>query len=246
MIEPRVIRNKSVATSLVYHIDMAKKASYDLGYLVKYLRSASEIQRIQAEKVIARQFEEQEQQRRMQYIKAQNEGVAKHQASTHISLVYRCWKARKIVREKRLQKEMEAVVLERTSSVGLWDKVQRIYRLYSTVTCLEKRMDIRFEHFKGSKKRKKRKQKQKKQSQEELVLAQEKRLKDIVTLRNRIDYEIYNRQYNARLAILTTLFDRFAHTQLMIDSTLKHWISFTHELPAKEAKILEEFNRYII
>ena len=33
VMEPRIVKIKEAATSLIYHIEMAKKTTYDLGYV---------------------------------------------------------------------------------------------------------------------------------------------------------------------------------------------------------------------
>jgi hypothetical protein len=53
-----VIEVKEVSTSLVFNIDMANKVFHDLSYLIKYMRSASEVKRIQEEKLEEKEQEE--------------------------------------------------------------------------------------------------------------------------------------------------------------------------------------------
>ena len=74
---------------------MAQQASHDLKYLVKHMRSKGEVQRLQAEKKMAKEFEAEEQRRRALY--GSSESNDKHSAATEISLLYRTKKARRIV-----------------------------------------------------------------------------------------------------------------------------------------------------
>ena len=95
IVEPRIIKIKEVSKSLIYHVDLAEKYSHDVQYLVKYLRSATEVKRLEQEKRLAVEFEQQEEIRRKAFLKASQEGHNKQEAATKISLLYRVAKAKR-------------------------------------------------------------------------------------------------------------------------------------------------------
>lgn len=95
VVEPRIVKIKEVSKSLIYHVDLAEKYSHDIQYLVKYLRSASEVKRLELEKRLSLEFEQQEEIRRKAFLKASQESHNKHEAATKISLLYRVLKAKR-------------------------------------------------------------------------------------------------------------------------------------------------------
>ena len=232
VMEPRIIKIKDVSKSLIYHIDMAKKASYDLSYLVKYMRSASEVKRIQAEKQMAKQMELQEEQRRQAYLRAQNEGVHKHQAATVISLVYRVFKAKKIVREKRLNLELEGVSVRLNANKGIWVPLQVRYRLYSTKKWLSDR-GVKFK----TKKNKKKKKVIKKEEEAEVKMTYDQLLV-------RINFELQTRQRMNRASLFYQMYDKFAVALAHVEANIAYWVNVTKNLPAQEIELLEIRNKY--
>ena len=118
--------------TLVDHVNNAEKVLYDLRYVVKFMRSAAEAKRIQQEKQMAKDFEKQEEQRRIEFLKNQELAGELHDASTLISLLYRTKKARRIVQEKKVQVSMEAVIKHNRELDSQWIPVQKAFRQYST------------------------------------------------------------------------------------------------------------------
>jgi hypothetical protein len=232
VMEPRIIKIKEVSKSLIYHIDMAKKASYDLSYLVKYMRSASEVKRLQAEKQMAKQMELQEEQRRQAYLRAQNEGVHKHQGATIISLVYRVFKAKKIVREKRLNLELENVSVRLNANKGIWVPVQVLYRLYSTKKWLSDR-GVKFKTKKGKKKKKI----IKKDEDAEVKMTYDQLL-------TRINFELQTRQRMNRRELFYQIYDKFSIALAHMEANITYWMDVTKNLPAQEAELLAVRNKY--
>ncbi len=132
MMEPRVVKIATPSKSLIYHVDMAQQASYDLKYLVKYMRSRAEVQRLQAEKRMAKEFEEQEEARRKQFLVAQGESNDKHQGATEIALLFRVFKSKRIVKERREQLALEAVTKWESTQKMCWIPFQKLLRQYFT------------------------------------------------------------------------------------------------------------------
>lgn len=131
IMEPRVVEYKEVQTSLVYHIDMAQSVGHDLTYLIKYMRSASEVKRIQREKQMMKEFEAQEEARRLAFLRAQEEMKEYHQAATKINCLYRVAKAKRIVKGKRLQLKLEQALADEGKFMNATVCLQRIMRMAS-------------------------------------------------------------------------------------------------------------------
>ena len=73
IMEPRIIQYKKIESSLIYHIDVSASVVHDLSYLIKYLRSAGEVARIQRERKLLKEYEKQEEEKRIAYLKAMAE-----------------------------------------------------------------------------------------------------------------------------------------------------------------------------
>ena len=70
--------------------------------VIRYMRSASEVKRIQLEKKLKKDFETAEERRRLEFLKAERESHDKHRAATLISLLYRNAKAKKMLKYVKL------------------------------------------------------------------------------------------------------------------------------------------------
>ena len=130
--EPRIIEYQEVQKSLVYHIDMAQAIGHDLAYLIKYMRSAAEVKRIQRERQLMKEFEAQEEARRIAFLKAAEEMKDFHAAATQINLLYRISKAKRIVSDRRIQLKLENAMLEERVYLNAVVTVQKTIRMAST------------------------------------------------------------------------------------------------------------------
>ena len=110
--EPRIVQYKKVETSLVYHVEMAQAVQHDLGYLIKFMRSAAEVKRITRERQLLKEFELQEEARRLAFLKANEEMKQFHVAATQINCLYRKRKAVSIVGHKKLQNRIEKALFD--------------------------------------------------------------------------------------------------------------------------------------
>lgn len=110
MMEPRIVHVQEVEKSLLFHIDNANSAMHDLKYIVKYLRTATEVQRLAKERRMLKEYEKQQEQMRLAFLQAQELYKEKNKSATLISLLYRCRRARRIVHEKRQQLQLEGAV----------------------------------------------------------------------------------------------------------------------------------------
>lgn len=210
MMEPRVIKIKEVSKSLVYHVDMAKQASYDLKYLVKYMRSATEVKRLQAEAKLARDFEQQEDARRMVFLRAQSESNDKHQAATEISLLYRCLKARRVVREKKMQIALESAASQNAKFANVVTPLQKRFRLYSTRTWFASKGQV----FKLNRLRPKKRRIKQKGDPPAIPF---------VEVMSRVEYETQQRRVNARTAQFDKLLGLYGTCLTFLDVNISHW-----------------------
>ncbi len=227
LMEPRVIAITEPTKSLVYHIDMAQHASYDLRYLVKYMRSRAEVQRLQAEKRMAKEYEEQEEARRMQFLRAQGESNDKHQAATEIALLYRCKRARKIVHQRREQIQLEAVTKEEARQKVCWIPFQKLFRTYSTRKWFRER-NVNYKLF-----RKKKKKRVIKKDGDPPAIPR-------VQLDERIAVEIKRRRIVARQSLFENMIVKYSHLQVTLKTNIAHWLKIDSGLPAEIQSLLEQ------
>jgi hypothetical protein len=201
--EPRIELQNRASKSLVYHIDQAQHISYDLRYVVKYLRSAKEVLRLQEEKRLAKEYEAEEERRRMEFLKAESEAIERHTASTTISLLYRKAKAKQIVATKRHQINLEKVLAASVNYERLWIPVQRLVRAFITRRWFAHRGVV----FKIARKRKK-KRIAKLEGQEARITYAE--------ISSRVDFELRQRMFNKRRMLISALYEK----HLLVTTTL--------------------------
>jgi len=227
LMEPRVIAITEPSKSLIYHIDMAQHASYDLRYLVKYMRSRAEVQRLQAEKRMAKEYEEQEEARRMQFLRAQGESNDKHSAATEIALLYRCKRARKIVKMRREQIRLEAVTTEEARQKICWIPFQKLFRQYSTRKWFAER-NVVYKLF-----RKKKKKRFVKKDGDPPAIPR-------VQIDQRIAVEIKRRRIVARQLLFENMIVKYSHLSTVLQTNINHWLEVDKGLPAQIKSLSEQ------
>ena len=210
LMEPRVVKVKELSKSLIYHVDMAKQASYDLQYLVKFMKSATEVKRIAAEARLAREYEQAEEARRMVFLRAQGESNDKHAAATEISLMYRCLKARRVVYEKRLQIALEEITQENAKFATLVIPIQRRFRLFSSRLWFASKGKV----FKIIRSRPKMRKFKQKGDPPDIPFAQ---------TFARVEYEARQRQFNQRSANFDKLLEKYGAVLAFLDVNIEHW-----------------------
>ena len=94
------------------------------------MRSGAEINRIQKEKQMLKEYEAQEEARRLAFIKASEESRELHFAATKISLLYRCVKTRRLVKERRFQVSYEKIILNQKKYVNSVIFIQKWFRMF--------------------------------------------------------------------------------------------------------------------
>lgn len=121
-----------ISKSLLFHIDNAHNVMHEVKYLVKYLRSASETQRLAKERKLLKEYEKQQEMQRIAFLQAQSLYREKNNSATKLSLLYRMKKARFLVTQKREQIKLEKVMSQvKSFQIGL-SKLQVLYRRFET------------------------------------------------------------------------------------------------------------------
>jgi hypothetical protein len=129
--EPRIVHVEKVSHSLLFHIENASNIMYDLRYVIRYLRTKAEIQKLNEEKKLLKEYERRQEQMRITILQAQQEYNNKQDNATRVGLLYRSYKAKKIVREKRLQLHLEKLLKENNKIFASILKFQVLYRRFT-------------------------------------------------------------------------------------------------------------------
>ena len=231
LMEPRIVKMDTASKSLVYHIDMATKASHDLRYIVRYMRSGNEAKRLQDEKRMAKEYEEAEERRRMEFLQAQDEAREKHDAATHIASCFRCYKARRLVRQKRFQIELEHLLQSDTKRDSRWIPFQRLYRSYST----KKWLGAYGVKFKVNRKKKKKRV---------MRAADMERQVPVEEIANRANFEIQQRRLTSRNNLFFELCERYTAVMGLLNTNINEWLARDMELRPVIEKIEAEVVKY--
>ena len=94
------------------------------------MRSKGEITRMKKEKELLKEFEQQEEARRLAHLRASQESQQRHMAATHISLLFRRAHAKKLVQEKRVHIRLEKMMRAQFKflhSIVLLQKTIRVF-----------------------------------------------------------------------------------------------------------------------
>ena len=167
------------------------------------MKSKAEVKRIEAERKLAREMEEIAAKREVAAAKAALESQEKHAASTRIICLIRAVNARALVRAKRKQKQLEALIAQDQKVSDAATLVQRVFRGYSTRLCLSK-FGIWWNAPKGKKRRRKK----------PIIGKQEKTPKEMANSRRiaeRCAYEVHQRRLNERKRLFSELHHQYCN-----------------------------------
>ena len=206
---------------------------YDLRYVVKFMRNAAEAKRIQEEKAMAKEFEKEEERKRMEYLKNMEKGQEEHEAATRVSLLYRKVKAIRLVREKRIQLAMEACISEGQSLAHRWIPFQRLFRQYST----RKWMADHGVKFNLKRKRKKKRALKPGTKADGSVLTPE-------IMQGRITYEVQQRRVTARISRVDQIFQDYAKVLRILDLNTVYWVKQESSIYPLERKFIKLRRKY--
>eukprot|EP00981_Chlorochromonas_danica_P006633 scaffold1446_cov175-Ochromonas_danica.AAC.11 len=106
-VEPRVYKVHTVSPSLIYYINNSHVMLYGISYIYKYLSSQAEVKRLQKEKELMRNFEKEQERLRLIFLQSQEKYKTEYNKANQIILLYRAFRAKKLVQEKRRQKQIE-------------------------------------------------------------------------------------------------------------------------------------------
>jgi hypothetical protein len=138
IIEPRVV-SVGVGKCLLHHLDIAQQASYSVKELLKHLKSSADLKRIQVDRLIAKQYEEQKAEKEMQLKLSSIEVQGHFEAATVISLLYRKYKAVKTIRALEALRVVEEAKKAVRARAVQCTKIQKLFRQYSTQIWFRKR-----------------------------------------------------------------------------------------------------------
>lgn len=241
-IEPRVIQTHPVSKSLIYHIDFAQNVMHDLKYVVRYLRSAAEVQRIAKEKQMLIEYERQQEQLRLNFLQAQALYQEKNHNATIISLLYRKFKARRVVREKRKQLQLEAVLqVNQKVSEGLV-RFQVLYRRYRCRIWMYKKgfsfqTVVKYHRKDKDGKLVPIKSKKKKKSNAGKKFPKEEMLQFVT-------HDVMRRAQYQRGLLLFRLEDKYRETLSLIHANIDYWKEKYDYFHPQVTKLLEWRDRY--
>lgn len=160
----------------------------------------------------------------MAYLKAQKESEDRHRAATRISLMYRSNKAKRIVKERRIQHCLEDAIKEMKHLHEAPEPLQRAFRRYSTRRWLAE-LGVVFR----LNRRKKRKVKAGQKSISELVSKE--------TIRARVVVEVQRRRVCQRLVLFHKLWNKYADTAGTLETNIRHWLDRYLALPSEVNKL---------
>lgn len=127
---PRVVRSHQISNSLVHHISQASALFYSLGYLMKFMASASEVARIRTEKRLVEEYEKAEEKKRLAYLRAQEEYSSAAEHALTLTLWAKVLIAKRIVKAKRTQLSIEQRLKALSKLVHGIQRLQVLVRRY--------------------------------------------------------------------------------------------------------------------
>lgn len=175
-------------------------------YLVNFLKSTTEIQRIQKERNLAKEMEELDAKRAIESAKAAQESRERHTSATKIANMFRSRVAKKYVNLKANQKKLEHASFCFTKVTKAAIKIQQRFRVFSVRNYFQKVVGAK---FRVDFSRKKRKAAPKKISaKEEARRLQHKKEK----IRERVLYDVQQRRLNDRKWLFGAVADEYAES----------------------------------
>ena len=225
MAEPRIVESKEASKSLVYHLDMAQKTTYDIKYLVGFLKSTAEVNRIQNERKIKKEMADLAEKRKEQAAAAALVSKHLHDAATKIANTFRKNQAKKYVNAKRCQAVLEESAKEVMKVNRAATLIQTRFRIFSVrnyfFTTVGERFRVNFKRRK--------KIKPKKSAAEELKRLNLKKKR----IRDRVLIDVHQRRLNDRNKLITDLYDEYAVAVESINVNTEYWLDRVKSIKEK-------------
>ena len=174
---------------------------------------------------MTKDFELEEERRRMAFLQAESDAIENHEASTKISLLYRAKKARRLVSTKRHQIALEKVMVAAMNFDKQWIPLQKLVRNFLTRCWFLKRGVA----FKINRKKKKKRVK---------ALAGQEAKITFDEICSRVEFETKQRRVNARNHLFYTLYDKFVESTSLLETNIVHWVINTAALLPYEIIIM--------
>eukprot|EP01031_Cornospumella_fuschlensis_P025232 gene25232-30474_t len=105
--EPRVYKIHEVSHSLLYFVNNSYITLHSIQYLYKFLSNISEVRRIQKERQLIKDYEKEQERLRMIFLQSQEKYKKEFNQANTIIMFYKCYAARKILAQKRVQRQIE-------------------------------------------------------------------------------------------------------------------------------------------
>ena len=149
---------------------------------------------------MAKEFEQLEAQRRIEFLKNQEQARELHNSATKLCLLYRSTKAKRLVSEKRMQMGLEAILKQNTDTEKRWIPVQKLARQTATRIYFAER-GIKYKL--NRKRKKKRVLKDGKMPDGTDMMSPE-------DLQKRINYEVQQRRIMERMNLFEQMLESYA------------------------------------
>jgi hypothetical protein len=196
--------DKEASKSLVYHLDMVEKTTYDIRYLVNFLKSASETKRIESERRLVSEMESMMAKQAVAAEKAELESKERHKAATKIAGAFRSKRSRKLIKSRRDQVNVQNEIAKAEQATLAAIKIQSRFRVYSVRNFLESELGI---VFKVNRKKKK------KRLTTPDNFVEKKRHKDRkAVIQSRVDRDVHQRRLNSRNNLVFSLCRAYCNT----------------------------------
>ncbi|RYH31883.1 hypothetical protein EON65_01705 [archaeon] len=105
--EPRVYKLHEVSHSLLYFVNNSYITLHSIQYLYKFLSNISEVRRIQKERQLIKDYEKEQERLRMIFLQSQEKYKKEFNQANTIIMFYKCCAARRILAQKRVQRQIE-------------------------------------------------------------------------------------------------------------------------------------------
>lgn len=224
VMEPRVLATKEVSNTMVYHVDMAQRTMHDARLLVNIMKNASELKRIEQERKIAREMEEERLRQMIAAEKAAEESEDRHAAVTIIAGMFRAHKARRYVLQKRCQVHLEKALERKRVANEAIIVIQYNWRGFNTRKMLQENgFKMPSSKALATAKKKRRNRKMKKLLEASISQTETLALKLIAA--RRVQYEQLQRRKNDRVKLMHDVLMEYLTITQFLRAASNHWIA---------------------
>ena len=226
VVEPRVAVT-DVGHSMLYHLDKAEQASYSVKELLKHLRSAADLKRMQRERAVAREYEEQRAAKDLAHRLSLDEEEGHADAATAIVMMCRKAKAVKVVGKMRAMRQIEEANAATEGMSYLTARIQKLFRQYSTQRWFSSR-GVVFDYRVLS------------EDDEDYEVRRHTSRRKVMTAdsaHTRCVEEVQQRRSLERLSAVLRMQERHVEATQLLAVNIKHWEDLAATLRPKQAAL---------